>query len=494
MPSNAHSMLRASATVLATALLVALAGCSREGATADGTPSASTASTAPAAMSTTSGAAATRTDRIRELARDAYIWGFPIVDNYRVMDAYVLDPKNPEYKGPFNTVANNARLYTPRDKAIQTPNSDTPYSMVWMDLRAEPIVLTVPKIEKNRYYAIQLIDAYTHNAGYIGSRATGNDAGSYLIAGPGWSGARPAGIRQVFPMETQFVFAVYRTQLFGAADMDNVKRIQAGYKVQPLSAFLKQAAPAAAPKVDWFKPVSAQEQRASLEFFNELAFAIQFIPTHPAAQRFRDKLAEVGFVPGARFDFDKADPLVREAMLAGMQEGQATIDEERKKRGSSMGLFGTREDMHYDPVARALGAQVGIYANSPEEAMYSTYESDDHGQPLDGAHRYVLRFPKGGLPPVKGFWSMTMYGLPDQLLVDNPIDRYLINSTMLDKLRRDADGGITLYVQNASPGKDKEANWLPAPKGRFFAVLRNYWPEASVVSGDWKAPALQRVE
>jgi hypothetical protein len=163
---------------------------------------------------------------------------------------------------------------------------------------------------------------------------------------------------------------------------------------------------------DWFKPVSAQEQRASLEFFNELAFAIRFIPTHPAAQRFRDKLADVGFVPGARFDFDKADPLVREAMRAGMQEGQAAIDEERKKRDSSMGLFGTREDMHYDPLARALGAQVGIYANSPEEAMYSTYESDDHGQPLDGAHRYVLRFPKGGLPPVKGFWSLTMYGLP----------------------------------------------------------------------------------
>ena len=159
-----------------------------------------------------------------------------------------------------------------------------------------------------------------------------------------------------------------------------------------------------------------------------------------------------------------------------------------------MGLFGTREDMHYDPVARALGAQVGIYANSPEEAMYSTYEKDANGQPLDGSHRYVLRFPKGSLPPVKGFWSLTMYDLPAQLLVDNPLDRYLINSTMLDTLKRDADGGITLYLQKESPGKDKEANWLPTPAGPFFAVLRNYWPEAAVVKGDWKAPALTRAD
>ncbi|UHQ19823.1 DUF1254 domain-containing protein [Lysobacter sp. KIS68-7] len=481
MPTIASSTRRLCATVLATALLVAIAGCNRNAAPEAGTP-------APSA------AEATRTDEIRELARDAYIWGFPIVDNYRVMDAYVLDPKNAEYKGPFNTIANNARLYTPQDKAIQTPNSDTPYSMVWMDLRAEPVVLTVPKIGKPRYYSIQLIDAYTHNTGYIGSRTTGNDAGHYLIAGPGWTGDKPPGIKQVFPMETQFVFAVYRTQLFGAKDMDNIKRIQVGYKVQPLSAFLGKPTPPAAPAVDWMKPVSAEEQRTSLEFFNELAFAIQFIPTHPAAKRFRERLAEVGFVPGRHFDFDKADPTVREAMLAGMQEGQATIDAERKKRVSSMGLFGTREDMHYDPVARALGAQVGIYANSPEEAMYSTYEKDADGQALDGAHRYVLRFPKGGLPPAKGFWSLTMYGLPDQLLVDNPIDRYLINSTMLDTLKRDPDGGITLYLQNASPDKDKEANWLPAPQGRFFAVLRNYWPDASVVKGDWKAPQLQRAE
>ena len=476
-------MTRACATVLLALSFAFAAGCQREAAPTSQSPAASGTTATPA-----------RAEAIRELARDAYVWGFPLVDNYRVMDAYVLDPKNPEYKGPFNRIANSARLYTPQDKAIQTPNSDTPYSMAWLDLRAEPIVLSVPAIEKKRYYSIQLIDAYTHNAGYIGSRTTGNDAGRYLVAGPGWKGDKPKGIDQVFPMETQFVFAVYRTQLFGADDMENVKRLQGGYKVQTLSAFLGQAAPPAPPAVAWVKPVSAEAQRTSLEFFNELAFALQFIPTHPAAKEFREKLASVGFVPGRHFDFDKADPAVRDAMLAGMRDGQAEIDKERAKRTSSVGLFGTREDMHYDPVARALGAQMGIYANSPEEAMYSTYEKDATGQPLDGAHRYILRFPKGSLPPVKGFWSLTMYDLPAQLLVDNPIDRYLINSTMLDRLARDADGGITLYLQKDSPGKGKEANWLPTPSGRFFAVLRNYWPEDAVVKGAWKAPALERAD
>src|SRR6478735_1756610 len=192
LSSHVRATTRAAAFCYALLFALTFAGCTRTPSTGDVAPMAS--STASVANDPV------RLDDLRELARDAYVWGFPIVDNYRVMDAYVLDPKNPEYKGPFNTVANNTRLYTPRDKSIQTPNSDTPYSMVWMDLRAEPIVLTVPKIEKKRYYAIQLIDAYTHNAGYIGSRATGNDAGSYLIAGPGWSGARPAGIKQVFPM------------------------------------------------------------------------------------------------------------------------------------------------------------------------------------------------------------------------------------------------------------------------------------------------------
>src|SRR5256886_9169987 len=187
----------------------------------------------------------------RAIAKEAYIYGFPIVDNYRIQHSYFVDRQNPEFKAPWNQIVNIPRVYTPTDTAIQTPNSDTPYSFVGIDLRGEPIVLTVPPIEKKRYYSIQLIDAYTFNFDYIGSRATGNEAGSYMIAGPNWKGETPKGVKKVFRAATEFVFAVYRTQLFKPDDIDNVKKVQAGYKAQTLSAFLGQPAPKAAPPIDF---------------------------------------------------------------------------------------------------------------------------------------------------------------------------------------------------------------------------------------------------
>lgn len=198
-----------------------------------------------ASASTSVQAADATAAEARAIAKEAYIYGFPMVDSYRIQHAYFVDTKNPEYKGPWNQIINIPRVYTPADTAIQTPNSDTPYSFVGMDLRAEPIVLTVPPIEKDRYFSIQLIDWYTFNFDYIGSRTTGNDG-----AGPGWKGETPAGVKKVFRPETEFVFAVYRTQLFCPGDLDNVKKVQAGYKAEPLSAFLGQPAPAAAPEID----------------------------------------------------------------------------------------------------------------------------------------------------------------------------------------------------------------------------------------------------
>jgi hypothetical protein len=215
----------------------------------------------------------------RAIAKEAYIYGFPMVDNYRIQQAYFEDSKNPEYKGPWNTLVNIPRVYTPADTAIQTPNSDTPYSFAGLDLRAEPFVLTVPPIEKDRYFSIQLIDWYTFNFDYIGSRTTGNDGGSFLVAGPGWKGETPKGVTKVFRSETEFVFPVYRTQLFNPADLDNVKKVQAGYKAQPLSAFLGQPALAAARAIDFIKPLTPDEERKSLEFFNVLNFVLQFCPT-----------------------------------------------------------------------------------------------------------------------------------------------------------------------------------------------------------------------
>src|SRR5258707_6949841 len=207
---------------------------------------------------------------VRAIAKDATIWGFPLVDSYRVQYSYFVDRGGVEYKAPFNTLVNNARVYTPDDKAIQTPNSDTPYSFVGADLRAEPLVITVPAVDKGRYYSIQFIDAYTFNFAYVGSRATGNGAGSYLLAGPNWKGPKPAGIKSVISCETEFAFVLYRTQLFDSADIENVKKIPAAFQVQLLSEFLGKPAPPAAPKIDFLQPLTAEQERSSLKFYNEL--------------------------------------------------------------------------------------------------------------------------------------------------------------------------------------------------------------------------------
>src|SRR5438105_11329659 len=227
--------------------------------------------------------AADITSAARAIVKEAYIYGFPLVDNYRIQYGYFVDRQNPEFKAPWNQLKNIPRVYTPADTAIQTPNSDTPYSFVGMDLRAEPLVLTVPVIEKERYFSVQLIDAYTFNFDYIGSRTTGNEGGSYLVAGPNWKGETPKGVKKVFRAETEFAFAVYRTQLFKPDDIDNVKKVQAGYKVQPLSEFLGTAAPKAAPVMDFIKPLTPTAEKNAPEFFNILNFGLPFCPTVPSA-------------------------------------------------------------------------------------------------------------------------------------------------------------------------------------------------------------------
>ena len=212
---------------------------------------------------------------MRAIAKEAYIYGYPMVDSYRIEYGYFVDKQDPEYKGPWNEIHNTPRVYTPADKAIQTPNSDTPYSWLFMDLRTEPLVLTMPVIEKSRYFSVQLTDLYTFNWDYLGSRASGNDGGSFLIAGPGWKGEKPPGITKVLHCETDLTLAVYRTQLFDPSDIDNVKKVQAGYKVQPLSAFLGTAAPKAAPAIDYMKPITPRRGK-------DLARGVQYPELRPA--------------------------------------------------------------------------------------------------------------------------------------------------------------------------------------------------------------------
>ncbi|WP_422420535.1 DUF1254 domain-containing protein [Pseudomonas sp. GZD-222] len=437
-------------------------------------------------------------DEARAIARDAYIYGFPLVDHYRIQHAYFEDRSGPEYKAPWNQLHSDARVYTPDDKAIQTPNSDTPYSHLGADLRAEPLVLSMPAVEEGRYYTAQFIDAYTFNFAYAGSRTTGNSAANFLLAGPGWKGETPAGIKAVYRAETDFVYVFYRTQLFNPADIENVKNIQAGFKAQPLSAYLGKPAPPAAPHIDFPTPLSVEQERTSLEFFNLLNFVLSHCPVHPSERALMERFAKLGIGAGQRFDAGALSPQLRKAVEQGMADAwQANSELDALAASGALtsgDLLGTREHLQNNYLYRMRAAASGIYGNSREEAIYPPYYLDADGQRLSGdGNRYVLRFAPGQLPPVNAFWSLTMYQLPSRLLVANPLNRYLINAPMLPDMTRDADGGLTLYIQHDSPGKDKQANWLPAPDGAFVLAMRLFWPKPDALNGVWKKPALQRV-
>jgi hypothetical protein len=441
---------------------------------------------------------------IKAIAEEGFIYGLPIVMNYAVMYEYSVDQGNPQFKAPFNQIKNEARVYTYEDTAIVTPNSDTPYSLLFMDLRAEPMVLSVPAVEKGRYYSVMLCDGNTFNYGYIGSRATGPEPGDYLVAGPDWKGETPAGIKQVFRSSTQFSLAAYRTQLFNAADMPNVVKIQAGYKVQPLSAFLKQPAPPAAPAIDFPK---INDEMVKTGFFDYLDFALQFAPAGPEEKTIRAKLASIGIGAGKKFDIKALSPEQMAAMAEGMEAGEAKVVDAVKNLGTKINgwniasITGDRAFFNGDWLKRAAAAKAGIYGNDAVEAMYPLTTTLPNGEPLDGSkHNYTLTFPAGQYPPVNAFWSVTMYDGKTQLLIKNPINRYLINSPMLPDMKKNADGSLTLYIQKESPGADKEANWLPAPNDLIYLVMRLYWPRTEAPSilpageGTWKPPGIVKVK
>jgi hypothetical protein len=309
----------------------------------------------------------------------------------------------------------------------------------------------VPEVDEGRYYSIQFIDMYTFNFAYVGSRATGNGAGKFLLAGPDWKGDKPDGIKDVIRSETQLAFLLYRTQLLGPDDIDNVKKIQAGYKVEPLSAFLGQPAPAAPPPIDFMTPLSPEEQKTSARFFDELNFVLQFCPVHPSETELRARFAQIGFEAGRTFDPEALSPEIRKSVEDGMVDAWATFKEFKETeldtgKKTSADSFGTRAFLHGNYLDRMSGAVLGIYGNSKDEAIYPAYFVDADNQPTNGASRYTLRFAPDELPPVNAFWSLTLYELPASLLSANSLNRYLINSPMLPKLAKDADGGVTLYI------------------------------------------------
>jgi hypothetical protein len=436
----------------------------------------------------------------KDIAEEGFVYGLPLVMFYAVMQEFAVDKNSGQFKAPFNEINSMHHVATPEDTAVITPNSDTPYSFLWLDLRAEPMVVSAPTVEKDRYYSIQLIDGNTYNFGYIGTRATGTEPGDYLVVGPEWKGETPTGIKKVFQSTTPFPLALIRTQLFNPDDMPNVEKIQAGYKAQPLSAFLGQTAPPAAPAID-FLPATTVGIKDN--FFQYLDAALQYVPETSRDKEIRAKLSKIGIGPGKTFDVTELSLEHKAEILVGMKQGDGKVDKwlasgNKVINGWNVGsFFGDEAFFNGDWLMRAGAAKGGLLGNDAEEAMYPYTRTDANGATLDGSkHNYTITFAPGQLPPVNAFWSVTMYDGKSQLLVKNPINRYLINSPMLPGMRKNEDGSLTLYLQKDSPGADREANWLPAPADTIYLVMRLYWPKTEAPSilpageGTWQPPGI----
>lgn len=436
--------------------------------------------------------AALTPNEARTIAKEAWLYAYAPLEGYKTMYNQAVNKDFPGYVGGFNRYRHYTRMNTPADKDIVTPNNDTPYSWAWLDLRAEPIVLSLPAVPAPRYYVNQWFDLYTHNFAYTGVRATGRNAGNYLFAGPNWKGPVPKSITKVFRAETDFVGTLTRTQLNGADDIAAMQAVQAQFNLTPLSQFAGTPAPKPAPPVDW--PAPDDKKMAGIGFVSYLNVLLPFMPTVPSEKATMTRFAKIGIGAGKPFDASKLDPAIRAAMEQGVADAERELKDKALAVTSSKELFGSRQELGKDYVMqRNLGANVGIYGNTKIEAVYGAYQTGPDGRPLDGTKKWVLRYPAGQLPPVNLFWSLTMYNLPQRLLVENPINRYSIGDRT-PGLKMGKDGSLEIYLQNESPGADKESNWLPTPKGPFFMVSRMYGPKQPLIDGTWKDPPLVEVK
>ncbi len=429
-------------------------------------------------------------DEVQAIAREAYFYGYPIVENYKTMYGNAIDVAGTEFKAPFNSLQHEDSVISPADMKVVTPNLDLSLSWLWMDLRSEPLVLTVPEIEAGRYYSIQLIDLYTFGFDYIGSRTTGNAAGRYLIAGPMWKGEVPENVDKVIRCETEFALAKYGTEFRDPEDLENVQRIQQQYAIQPLSSFLGRPAPAPASVTDF--PAPGATPPTAITFFQTLNFVLQFCPTHPAEAELMDRMARIGIGAKPTLDIAALSPETQTALKRGAEDAVAAIAAAVPVTHSAE-IYGSREFLNNDYMKRAVAAKIRLYRNSRQEALYPLYLTDAEGKPLNsGQTNYVLEIAEGAQPPVNAFWSLTMYDGQSQTLVPNPLNRYVINSEMLSAMVRETDGGLTLYIQHESPVEERTGNWLPAPAGPFYMVMRLYWPRPAAYDGTWTAPLVWR--
>jgi len=430
-------------------------------------------------------------DEARKIAKEAYIFNYPLVMMYRTMYLQAIDTKSKSYSGGFGKWLHQGTS-SPKDTDIVSPNNDSPYSYAWVDLRAEPWVLTLPKIEAKRFYTSQWDDLWGFVLDNPGSVEDGNDGVSVLLASPTWKGELPKGVKRVIQGDSEFLGTLTRTQLLEPKDLPNVKKIQKEYKLQPLSAFLGKSAPKPAPAIKW-KPWKDGVETTD-EFWAYVNFLLSFTTPNPQDKPVQDRMAKIGLVAGKPWDSASHDKDVSAAIAAGMKEALAEFKKGATHITDPSLFFRSRKDLDKDYFSRALGVNVGIFGNVKKVSVYFAVPKDDQGELFDGSkNSYSITFTADQIPPAKNFWSWTMYKLPQRLLVDNPINRYSIGSPT-PGLKKAADGSITLYFSAKSPGKDKESNWLPAPEGHFWLVLRTYGPGKAILNKTWKVPPVKRVK
>jgi hypothetical protein len=435
-----------------------------------------------------------------ELGVEAYVYGYPLVTmdmTRRVM----TNAKRPlAHHAPMGQFYNAPTYPDAAFRDVTAPNADTLYSTAWLDLEKEPYVLSLPD-EADRYFLMPMLSGWTDVFAAPGKRTTGTAAQTYAITGPRWQGKLPAGVTEL-RSPTNLVWILGRTYCTGTpADYKAVHALQDRTSLVPLSAWGRRYVQPVGrfdPSIDMSTPVRDQVNALDAgAFFARLAQLMRENPPAEADAPIVAKLAKLGIVPGEDFDMLKLDPAVQRGLARVPRPALEKIMGQGKAAGTHVngwdfttqtGVYGT------DYLQRAYIAAVGLGANRPQDAVYPTSDVDAEGKPYDGANRYVVHFANGALPPAEAFWSLTLYDA-EYFFVDNPLDRYDLGSR--SALTPNADGSVDLTIQNVSPGVAKEANWLPAPAGRFVLMLRLYWPaeppKPSILDGSWKPPLVERV-
>lgn len=426
----------------------------------------------------------------------AYLYFYPIV-TMDLTRKQLTNVERPEgIHAPMNTFVSLKEYPSADMRVVVRPNFDTLYTSAYLDLMAEPMVVSAPDTG-GRYYLLPMLDMWTDVFASPGWRTTGTQAANFLVTAPGWTGAVPPGMTRI-EAPTPYVWIIGRTKTDGPQDYDAVHKIQAGYKITPLSGWGKPAQPMLGkvdPSVDMKTPPKIQvDTMPAGKFFAYAAELLKANPPHITDQPIIAQLQKIGIEPGKSFDLDKAEPAVRKALANAPEDAQqlmawklptlARVVNGWSMNTDTMGVYGN----YY--LKRAIVAQLGLGANLPEDAVYPTNLADESGKPLDGSNKYKLHFEKTDLPPVDAFWSITVYD-SEGFQVPNPFNRFAVSSWM--PFKYNADGSLDLYFQNENPGADKEANWLPAPKDAFNLLMRLYAPRLEALTGKWNPPPVTRV-